>query len=178
MIKYLKALRVKLLMMLNKSNISYKKGFAFGRGTTFYAPQKIEIGKDVYIGKYCSIETDMIIGNYVLIGNHCGFIGKYDHDYTKVGIPIKHSPWIGDKHYKFKGKDLKITIGDDVWIGFGCIILSGVTIDKGAIIAAGSVVTSDVPPYCIYAGVPAKFIGMRFTEEDLMEHEIRYKSGD
>jgi len=175
MIKYLKALRIKLLIMLNKSNISYKNGFTFGRGTTFYAPHKIEIGKDVYIGKYCSIETDIVIGDYVLIANHCGFIGKYDHDYTKVGVPIKHAPWIGDQDYNFKAKNLSIVIENDIWVGFGCIILSGVTIGRGSIIAAGSVVTSDVPPYSIYAGVPAKIISKRFTDEEIVLHESKLR---
>jgi virginiamycin A acetyltransferase len=58
-----------------------------------------------------------------------------------------------------------------VWIGYGAIILSGVHIGHGAIIAAGSVVTKDVEPYIIVAGVPAHNIGERFSKEEIMLHE-------
>lgn len=62
-------------------------------------------------------------------------------------------------------------IGDDVWVGYGAIILSGVTIGKGSIIAAGSVVTKDVEPYAIVAGNPARFIKYRLTETEISKHE-------
>jgi acetyltransferase-like isoleucine patch superfamily enzyme len=68
-------------------------------------------------------------------------------------------------------------IGDDVWIGFGAIVMSGVNISDGTIIAAGSVVTHDTEPYSIYAGVPAKKIRDRFdSEEDLQRHikQLKY----
>ena len=58
-----------------------------------------------------------------------------------------------------------IIIDDDVWIGYRSTILSGVHVSKGAVIAAGAVVTHDVPPYAIVAGVPARVIGYRFSEE-------------
>jgi acetyltransferase-like isoleucine patch superfamily enzyme len=172
----LKKLRIRILIGLNRTNISYKDDFSFGRGTTFYAPNKIEIGKSVYIGKYCSIETDTKIGNNVLIANHCGLIGKYDHNFKQIGVPMKKSDWIGDRNYNFKGKNLKVIIEDDVWIGFGTVILSGVLIGKGSIVAAGSVVTNDVEPYSIYAGCPARKIGVRFNKEEVKEHELRLNS--
>ena len=56
-------------------------------------------------------------------------------------------------------------IGNDVWIGFSTTILNGVRIGDGAIVAAGSVVTKDVEPYSIVAGVPAKIIGKRFSDD-------------
>lgn len=61
-----------------------------------------------------------------------------------------------------------IIIGDDVWIGFNATILSGVNVGKGAVIAAGSVVTKDIPAYAIVGGVPAKVIRYRF-ERDVIE---------
>ena len=64
-----------------------------------------------------------------------------------------------------------IHIEDDVWIGANAIILRGVKIGKGSVIAAGSVVTKDVERYCIYGGVPAKKIRQRFTDEQIEEHE-------
>jgi acetyltransferase-like isoleucine patch superfamily enzyme len=69
-----------------------------------------------------------------------------------------------------------IVIEDDVWIGLGSIVLSGVKIGIGSIIAAGSVVTKDVEPYSIYGGNPAKKIRNRFdSEEQLIEHKILYQ---
>ena len=78
---------------------------------------------------------------------------------------------ISDKNYSWKGLNEKIVIGDDVWVGYGAIILSGITIGQGSIIAAGSLVTRNVDPFSIYAGVPAKKIADRFaTEKDKDEH--------
>lgn len=159
------------MFKFNKSKIEFGKKVTFGRGTTFYAPSKISIGDNVYIGKYCSIETDVNIGSNVIIANHVGLIGRYDHDYSKIGVNIKDSPWIGCSQYNFKGKDLKITIEDDVWIGFGVIVLSGVTIGKGSIVAAGCLVNKDIPPYSICVGNPAKIIGRRFSNEEISLHE-------
>ena len=129
------------------------------------------IGENVYIGKYCSLETDIVIGNDVLIGNNVGLIGKYDHDYSCLGKSIKDSPWIGDPDYQFKGKGLRIVIENDVWIGYGSIIVSGVRIGRGAIVAAGSVVLKDVEPYSIVAGNPAREISKRFIDNQIREHE-------
>jgi acetyltransferase-like isoleucine patch superfamily enzyme len=67
---------------------------------------------------------------------------------------------------------LEIIIGDDVWIGYGAVVLSGVTIGRGAIIAAGSVVASDIPPYAIAAGYPARKIAQRLTSAEIAAHEV------
>lgn len=169
-LKKLKQLRCQMLLM-NKRNIKLGKTSTFGRGTVLYAPNRMTIGENVYIGKYCSLETDIEIGNDVLLGNNVGLIGKYDHDFTCIGKSIKDSPWIGDPDYQFKGKELKIVIENDVWIGYGSIIVSGVHIGRGAIVAAGSVVLKDVKPYSIVAGNPAKEISKRFTDAQISEHE-------
>lgn len=58
-----------------------------------------------------------------------------------------------------------IQVDDDVWIGCGAMVLSGVHIHQGAVVAAGAIVTKDVPPYAIVAGVPAKVMGYRFEQE-------------
>ena len=69
-----------------------------------------------------------------------------------------------NKSYPQKGN---ITIGNDVWIGFRALVLSGVNIGDGAVIAAGAVVASDVPPYAIVVGNPAKVIRYRFTNAEI-----------
>lgn len=170
-IEFLKKLRCKIIIKKSKGNIVLGKKSTFGRGTILYAPNEINIGDNVYIGKYCSLETDIEIDRNVLIGNNVGLIGKYDHDYSKVGMSIKDSPWIGDFNYDFKMKNLKIRIEEDTWIGYGSIILSGIKIGRGSIIAAGSVVTRDVPAYSIVAGNPARIKGYRFDEQQIFKHE-------
>ena len=175
-LKKLKILRCKLLLFSHK-NIFIGNNSTFGRGTVFWAPNKMTIGNNVYIGKYCTLQADMEIGNNIDIANNVGLIGRYDHDYSKVGVSIKDAPWIGDASYDFKGKDQKIIIEDDVWIGFGAIIFTGVKIHRGAIVAAGSIVTHDVPAYTIVAGNPARVLGQRFTEDEIKKHEEILYSG-
>lgn len=96
------------------------------------------------IGCFCSIATD---AKFILGGNH---------DIRQVST----SSLIGE-HFFSKGP---ILIEDDVWIGSGATIMSGVRVGKGAVIAAGSLVTKNVEPYSIVAGIPAKFIKKRFEE--------------
>lgn len=170
LIRKLKLLRCKILLARHK-NITIGENSTFGRNTIFWAPNKMTIGNNVYIGKFCTIQADIEMGNNIEIGNNVGLIGRYDHDYTKIGVSIKDAPWIGDTTYDFKGKNLKIVIEDDVWIGYGSVVLTGVHIGRGAIVAAGSIVTKDIPPYAIVAGNPAEIKGYRFIEEQIIEHE-------
>lgn len=149
------------------------KNFHCARGVFIWGRNKIVIGDNFYIGKYSSIETDCIIGNNVIIANHVGIVGKYDHNYQEVGIPVRLASQIRDKNYNWKGINNLTIIEDDVWIGFGAIIMSGVKIAKGSIIAAGAIVTKDTEPYSIYAGVPAKKITTRFENENDLEEHIR-----
>ena len=139
-----------------RDNVTLGRNTHIGIGSIIEAPYNLTIGNNVYIGKYCTIECDGYIGNYVLIGNNVGLIGRYDHDFKCVGKPIRQSPWIGDDDYVGEGKHIKLIIEDDVWIGFGSIVLSGVKVGRGSIVAAGAVVTKDVQPYTIVAGNPVR----------------------
>lgn len=141
-----------------------------------WARNSIKIGDNFYIGKYSQIECDAIIGNDVLFANYVALVGRYDHNYSEIGISIRQAAAIRDKEYNWKGLNEKVVIEDDVWIGHGSIILSGTTIGRGSIIAAGSVVTGDVEPYSIYGGNPAAKIKNRFSSgEDKDEHIRRYE---
>jgi acetyltransferase-like isoleucine patch superfamily enzyme len=80
---------------------------------------------------------------------------------------------IRDDDYDWRGMNSKIVVKDDVWIGLGSTVLSGVTIGSGSIIAAGSVVTKDVEEYSIYAGNPAKKIKQRFDSDEQLEAHKR-----
>jgi chloramphenicol O-acetyltransferase type B len=138
-------------------------GFHAGRGTYMWAPNRLIIGKNFYMGRYSQIECDAVIGDYVMFGNFVCLVGKYDHNYEEVGVPTRESISIRSPQYNWKGRGLETRIGDDVWIGLGSIVLSGVSIGEGSVIAAGSVVTRDVEEYAIYAGNPAKKIRERFS---------------
>lgn len=142
-----------------------------GPGTTLWAPRRLEIGSNVYIGKRCTIEVDGSIGSGSMIANNVGLVGRHDHDYRAIGLTIRDAPWVGDADF-FENHDASpLHIGSDVWIGFGAIVLSGISIGRGAVVAAGSVVTDDVEPYAIVAGVPARQIGRRFNDDQIAQHE-------
>lgn len=102
------------------------------------------------------------IGNYVSIGGDVRFLVGLDHTVNTVStFPFKNKLIDGTPQSVSKGN---IIVEDDVWIGNNSIILSGVTIGQGAVIAAGSVVTKDIPPYAIVGGVPTRVIKYRFEE--------------
>ena len=114
----------------------------------------ITIGNNTYIGENNNLRAaDGIIdiGNGCLISQGITIVTS-NHD-IKKSIPISQQGWVSKKG--------RITIFDDVWIGANAVILPDVTIGKGAVVAAGSVVTKDIPEYSIVAGVPAKIIKYR-----------------
>jgi chloramphenicol O-acetyltransferase type B len=171
MINLIRKLRLWYLINIKWKNYSFGKNLYVGRTVYMWAKHTITIGDNFYIGKFSQIECDAEIGNNVLFANSVALIGRYDHNYTQVGYPMRLASRIRDKDYTWKGLDEKVIISDDVWVGYGSIIMSGVTIGEGSIIAAGSVVTRDVESYSIYAGVPAKKIRNRFdTDKELGEH--------
>jgi acetyltransferase-like isoleucine patch superfamily enzyme len=130
-------------------------------GGNSYFGKGFEAEKYVYIGPNCTFYPNVKVGAYTMFANNVSVIGG-DHNYKNVGVPIIFSGRIE------KGKTI---IGKDCWIGSQVIIMRGVKIGDGAIIAAGSIVTKDVEPYCIYGGVPAKKIKDRFdSESDKLLH--------
>lgn len=103
----------------------------------------------------CTIDTDVELGRYSMLAPRVAIIGG-DHRFDLPGVPII---------FAGRAERKKTVIGDDCWIGFGAIILAGVTIGRGAIVAAGAVVTKDVGPYEIHGGVPARKLASRFDDE-------------
>ena len=171
MLTIIKKLRFLFLVKIRWRKYTIGKNVYIGRMVYLWAKHTITIGDNFYIGKFSQIECDAEIGNNVIFANHVGLIGRYDHHYQQPGIPIRLASQIRDKDYNWKGLDEKIIIEDDVWVGYGSIILSGVRIGQGSIIAAGSVVTNSVQSFSIYGGIPAKKISDRFeNESDLSEH--------
>jgi acetyltransferase-like isoleucine patch superfamily enzyme len=154
-----------------RANVELGKDVHIGLGSALWAPHKLTIGDGVYIGKYCTIETDGVIGANSMIANNAGIIGRYDHDHRSIGRAIRQAPWIGDSDYEGAGKGLQADLGEDVWIGFGAVVLSGATVGRGGIVAAGSVVSGAVAPYAIVAGQPARQVGVRFDSDEVVAHE-------
>lgn len=129
--------------------------------------------KNVFVGKgsygvidalfHSSTGEKLDIGNYCSIAPNVLFIVASDHGYKSLSTyPFK--VLVNGQKFEALSKG-DIILKDDVWIGANSIILSGVTINKGAIVAAGSVVTKDIPPYAIVGGNPAKIIKYRFSEK-------------
>jgi acetyltransferase-like isoleucine patch superfamily enzyme len=178
MIRQIKKLRDIYLARVKWRRYIIGKNFHAGARVRLWARNRLEIGKDFYIGRDSQIEADCIIGNQVLFGNKVAIVGKYDHHFQELGKPTRLASQIRDKDYCWKGLDEITIIEDDVWVGYGSIIMSGVRIGEGSIIAAGSVVTKDVESYSIYGGNPAKKIRSRFpTDEDMVKHKILIKKG-
>jgi acetyltransferase-like isoleucine patch superfamily enzyme len=122
----------------------------------------IEIGDRCYIGEFSKIWSgeEIIIGNDVLISHNVNIIDSNSHELESKERSKGYMSIVTLGHPSEKGSILSapIRIGNSAWINFNSIILKGITIGEGAIVAAGSVVTKDVPPFAIVAGNPAKIV--------------------
>ncbi len=160
---WLNAIRSFLLFKVRYRWVKAGKGIHLQWSTKLWSPHRhIVLGDHVGIGGRGFFQADTEIGSHVMIAANCAFLNSDDHNFNVVGKSMWESGR-GDKY--------KIVIEDDVWIGYGAILLSPVRVGRGAIVAAGSIVVKDVPPYAIVGGNPAKLIKMRFTPEQIEEHE-------
>ncbi|MEK7477472.1 MAG: CatB-related O-acetyltransferase [Candidatus Coatesbacteria bacterium] len=132
---------------------------------TFYMGGKSSISRDLvagpfsFIGNGCTIGPKVRLGAYSMLGPGVLITGM-DHRYDLPGTPMI-----------FSGRPalVETVIEEDVWIGARAILMAGVRIGRGAIVGAGSIVTRDVEPYSIVAGVPAKEIRKRFAKPEEIE---------
>lgn len=170
--KFIVWLRDLYLVNIKWKHYKFGKNFHAGRNVVLWAKETIEIGDNCYIGRNTQIETNVQFGNNVLIANNVSFVGKYDHHFQMVGVSMRLASQIRDNTYSWKGVNEITIVESDVWIGYGVIVMSGVRIKKGSIIAAGSVLTKDVEELCIYGGNPARKIGDRFSNNsDKLKHK-------
>ncbi len=152
---------------------SYGKGFSFDPDGT-YSFSTISVGENVSLGRrplLIASRASIVMGNNIMFGPEVTIRGG-NHRTDIVGrtmISVRD-------HEKRPEDDLGVTIEDDVWVGTRAIILHGVTIGRGAIVAAGSVVTKDAPPYAIVGGVPAKVQRFRWDLETIISHEKKLYS--
>jgi maltose O-acetyltransferase len=129
-------------------------GICIDKYVNFQGKKNISIGENCVINSFVHVwagKAGLIIGDRVMIASHTA-ITTLTHNYYDENM--RFAPAI----------DKKIIIGDDVWIGSHAVIMPGISIGRGAVIGAGSVVTKDVKENTIVAGVPAKFIKQIYKE--------------
>lgn len=141
------------------------------RPVNIFRLDKIKVGNYSYglidITDYSHLDTSVEIGHFCSIASGVKFILGGEHLTTSLStFPFKAQFGLEQREAYSKGS---IIVKDDVWIGANCLILSGVTIGQGAVLAAGSVVTKDIPPYAIVGGNPAKIIKYRFDPQIIEE---------
>ncbi|WP_430474905.1 CatB-related O-acetyltransferase [Thalassospira lucentensis] len=143
--------------------------------------KKFKLPANVFVGKHsyglsknmvagASPDATLTIGSYCSIGPDVLFLCKVDHPLNLPSTyPFKTLLWNIDQGNNDAITKGSISLGHDVWIGARAIILSGVEIGTGAVVAAGAVVTKDVPPYAIVGGNPAKVIRKRFDDHQIQK---------
>jgi acetyltransferase-like isoleucine patch superfamily enzyme len=140
--------------------------FAIIKPSSYYGNRigiGLRIGNNSNIGPYCYVGCSgrVVIGDNVLMGQRVNLAAE-NHVFEDVARPIRE-----------QGVHLEsIVIEDDCWIGGSSVILAGVTIGKGSVVAAGAVVTHDVPPYTVVGGVPARVIKYRLPQSQDDEHTL------
>jgi acetyltransferase-like isoleucine patch superfamily enzyme len=154
-------------LALRGTHVSHGANLHVGPGSVIWAPRSLTIGRDVYVGKHCTIQVDGVIGDGVLIANAVGVVGRRDHDHRALGSVIRHAPWVGDDPARLS---LPTCIHSDVWLGYGAIVLSGVHVGRSSIIGAGSVVYEDVPENVVAVGNPARPVSSRFSPSEFETH--------
>ena len=131
----------------------------------------MQVGNQVYFGEdnlFMCTNAPIVIGSQVMFGPGVTMISG-DHRIDMIG---KYMVEVGESD-KLPENDQPIILVGDNWVGANATILKGVTIGEGAVVAAGALVSRDVPPYAIVGGVPAKVIKMRFNEKELAEHKSK-----
>lgn len=169
-ITYIQKVYDRILMYVSKRLFAHcGKDVIFHPSNSSFTYKNITIEENVFIGdnaRFWCTRSQIIIHHHVVFapnvsiiaGNHSShIIGKFITDYTDI-----------DKRPE---DDLPVEIDSDTWIGTNVTILNGVHISRGCIVAAGAVVTKDVPPYAVVGGVPAKVLKFRFNVEQIIAHE-------
>ena len=145
------------------------KNVTLGKNVKLSTPKNVFIGNNVAIGADARImctRAKVYIGDNVMFGPNVTCITG-GHRTDIIG---RYMISITDAEKRSEDDRDIVFVGDN-WVGSNVTILRGVTVGEGAVIAAGAVVTKDVPPYSIAGGVPAKVIKMRFTDEEILEHK-------
>lgn len=151
----LRWLRRTRLEVLTRGKFRARDNFSIGKGADVRPPNFFHAGKNVGIGKNLTVETDVIIGDDVLVSSNVSFIGndhRFDDPHTTV-------------YFQGRYPEQAVVLAGDNLIGFGAVLYGGVTVGRGTIVGASSVVTRDLPEYTVCAGVPARVLRQRFPSE-------------
>lgn len=164
---------------------SFNLSTKFGGSNSVRAKSEVYnsfIGFGTYIGKYCEL-NDTRIGKFCSIADNVKLLNNnhpiYDFISThpafhrgghplmkKIGLSFNNTSLYPERKF-VSNSDYCLSIGNDVWIGEGVRFLPGIKIGNGAVVACCSVVTKDIPPYAVVAGIPAKIIKFRFKDEEI-----------
>ncbi len=181
----MQGLKLKIIRKLQswvKPYLTYEKGVK----VSFWASgiHHVEFEGGNIVPEYCVFSDKTRLGYRTTLGTNNFFGGKVSiGKYCQIGRDVAFHPtnhpisfpttYVNSQLFEGELKSLKtekpITLGNDIWVGHGVIILAGVTVGNGAILAAGSVITKDVEPYAIVAGNPAKLIRKRFSDKSIEE---------
>lgn len=132
-----------------------------------YSYPNIHVGDGVNLGYQpilLAALSEIRIGNHVMFGPQVMVVGG-GHNTAKIGA------FMTDVHEKRPNDDLGVVIEDDVWVGGRAVLLRGVTLGRGTIVGAGSLVNRSTPPYAIVAGNPARVIRFRWDVDTILKHE-------
>ncbi|WP_133468572.1 acyltransferase [Paraglaciecola marina] len=152
--KVVRYLRVVRLKVRSKGKIFVGNNITFGPNANLMIPNSAHIGNNFSCGKNFFVQTDLEFGNDCLISSDVSLVGN-DHYLDIVG---QSAYWSG------RNEPSKITLEGDNFIGYRATLVGNIVVGKGAVIAAGAVVTKNVPEYSIVGGVPAKKLKDRFND--------------
>ncbi len=145
-----------------------------GKGVLLFRPYHIVGANNIELGDFVRI-----MPNPTILASDCKLIiKKYTGiSYNLTCVTSNHRPTVGIPSFfnnmlhineVVKGD---VIIGEDCWLGLNVILLPGANIGRGVIVGAGTLVNKKIPPYAVIAGIPAKIIGVKFTKEQVIEHE-------
>jgi acetyltransferase-like isoleucine patch superfamily enzyme len=157
--------RLKLAWFRRKWRKQNKHNFTTAKNC--FNARCVTVGRGTYgeldVRHFGNPAEKVVIGNYCSIGPECVFMTGGEHRYDGLSTyPFRTKLGLCENESITRGP---VVLEDDVWLGLRVTVMSGVTIGRGAVVAAGAVVTKDVPPYAIVGGVPAKIIKYRFPQE-------------
>lgn len=170
--------KLKLFALRLHPQISIQRPCALNLRSKF----NLNFGGRIEIGKCCEIHDGALFetnGNNIILGDYCSLndgVKLLGHGSIKIGNYVRIGPDVKiiSFNHKFRDRSIRIinqglckkgiVIKDDVWIGANAIILDGVTLGRGSVIGAGSVVTKSTPPYSVCGGNPARLISKRIKD--------------
>lgn len=170
---------IRAIILRKYKNISYSSRIS--RNAIVYNPKNLIMEENTNVDAGATImntrakvifkrNSGAAFGFTAVTGNHMSIVGlnlKQVNNSIKDKMDINHE------------MDKDIIVEEDVWIGNHVILLSGVTIGRGAEVGAGSVVRNNIPPYAVVIGNPCKIVGFRFTPEEIIEHEkVQYEESE